>query len=52
MGPMVMIVLGCAMLAYEEDRQDVVDPGIVALSLCIGASSRLEECQWLGAAEL
>lgn len=40
------------MLAHEENRQGVMDTGIAALSLCIGASSRLEECQWLGAAEL
>lgn len=39
MEPMVMIVLGCAMLAYEENRQDVMDMGIAAMSLCIGASS-------------
>lgn len=39
MGPMLMIVLGCAMLAYEENRQDVMDTGIAAMSLCIGASS-------------
>lgn len=52
MGSMVTIVLGCALLAYEENRQDVMDTGIAALSLRIRASSRLEERQWLGAAEL